>query len=395
MKWPTITLGEVATWGSGGTPKRSESAYFGEGVPWLSIADLNDGVVTSAKESLTPLGLRASTAKVVPAGTILVAMYGSIGKLGIAGTEVCTSQAIAFATPDPSRLDAKYLFHYLLAERPRLQRLGRGGTQMNIGQGDLKAWPIPLPPLEVQRHFVVILDQADLLLAQRRRASRLINDLTLATFLQMFGEEARRAVTTKSNSVHPRGWEWVLLTDVARLATGHTPDRKNPEYWNGEIPWISLPEIRALDGRTAFDTELRVTAAGVSNSSAVLLPEDTICFSRTASIGFVAKLGRPMATSQDFHNWVPGDAVNPDYLMSSLRASRPHLLRVSDGSIHQTIYQRVAEGFRLLLPPRELQDLFAFRLSSITELASRLEQAEAQARALREALAARLFLGAM
>jgi len=74
VTWPVMTLGEVAQWGSGGTPKRSESKYFGEGVPWLSIADLNDDVVTDAKESLTPLGVQNSSAKVVPAGTLLVAM---------------------------------------------------------------------------------------------------------------------------------------------------------------------------------------------------------------------------------------------------------------------------------------------------------------------------------
>ena len=142
-----VTLGDVAQWGSGGTPKRSIPEYFGDGTPWLSIADLNDGIVTSAKESLTADGIANSAAKIVPPGTLLVAMYGSIGKLGIAATEMATSQAIAFAKPREDLVDRRYLFHYLLAQRPRLQALGRGGTQMNIGQADLKAWPIPLPAM--------------------------------------------------------------------------------------------------------------------------------------------------------------------------------------------------------------------------------------------------------
>ena len=129
-----VRLSEVAEWGSGGTPNRSVGSFFGKGVPWLSIADLNDGIVYRAKESLTELGVSNSSAKIVPAGTVFVAMYGSIGKLGISAEAMCTSQAIAFAIPKPQVVEQRYLFHYLLNERPRLQALGRGGTQKNIGQ---------------------------------------------------------------------------------------------------------------------------------------------------------------------------------------------------------------------------------------------------------------------
>lgn len=187
----TLSLGEVAQWGSGGTPKRGNPAYFGPGVPWLSIADLNDGVVHSAKESLTNEGIANSSAKVVPPGTLFVAMYGSIGKLGIAGTDMATSQAIAFAKPNDELVDRRYLFHYLLAQRPRLQSLGRGGTQMNIGQADLKAWPIPMPPLPEQRRIAAILDQADVIRTKRRQVLAHLDSLTQSIFHDMFGGEAR------------------------------------------------------------------------------------------------------------------------------------------------------------------------------------------------------------
>lgn len=100
----------------------------------------------------------------------------------------------------------------------------------------------------------------------------------------------------------PHGWKWHLLTDVARLESGHTPSRRHPEWWGGDTPWIALPDIRALDGTTAFETTETVNAAGLANSSARLLPAGTVCLSRTASVGFVTVMGRPMATSQDFVN---------------------------------------------------------------------------------------------
>jgi type I restriction enzyme S subunit len=200
----TVALGDIATWGSGGTPSRSVREYFGNGIPWLSIADLNDGPVGEAKESLTELGLKNSSAKIVPTGTLLVAMYGSIGKLGIATRELCTSQAIAFAIPNPNCVHTRYLFHFLLTERRSLLALGRGGTQSNIGQGDLKAWKMPLLPLAEQRRIAEVLDRADALRAKRRAALAQLDSLTQAIFLDIFGDPA--ANTT--------GWNCVELADA-------------------------------------------------------------------------------------------------------------------------------------------------------------------------------------
>jgi|688.fasta_scaffold32280_3 type I restriction enzyme S subunit len=168
------TLGEIADWGSGGTPKRSNPAYFGVGTPWLSIADLNDGYVSAAKESLTKLGIANSSAKVVPKGTLLIAMYGSIGKLGIAEVELCTSQAIAHAKPKADKVLVRYLFHFLLSQRHLLIQKGRGGTQMNIGQADLKSWRIDLPTLDEQLEIVSKLDKVIVLKeAHEAQVSRL------------------------------------------------------------------------------------------------------------------------------------------------------------------------------------------------------------------------------
>lgn len=387
------TLGDIADWGSGGTPKRSVSEYFGDGFPWLSIADLNDGVIDEAKESLTDSGIKNSSAKLVPPGTILVAMYGSIGKLGVAGRDLCTSQAIAYAKPDPKLVDRSYLFYYLLSERSRLQSIGRGGTQMNIGQGDLKRWPIPLPSLEKQRQIAAILDQADTIRGKRRQVLDHLDTLAQSIFHDMFGKESWRAVTPAPRKSNEYGWHWVLLDEVGRLATGHTPNRNCEEYWNGSIPWISLPDIRALDGCEANDTSLHIAEAGVSNSSAVVLPPGTVCFSRTASVGFVTKMGRNMATSQDFHNWVPGPALNSEYLMAALRSSRSHLLSATDGSTHKTIYQRTAKQFRVLLPPRDVQDRFANWVEHINTQRALVQRALDADDELFASLQARAFRG--
>ena len=156
--WSVATLGEVARWGSGGTPKAGNSAYYGGDVPWAVIGDLNDGVVSSTKASISAEGLENSSAKLIGSGTLLVAMYGSIGKLGVAGVPMSTNQAIAFAVPHTNMTTTPWLFRYIESQRPALARSGKGATQQNISQTILKSWPVPLPALSEQAEIVRILD---------------------------------------------------------------------------------------------------------------------------------------------------------------------------------------------------------------------------------------------
>ena len=157
--WVETSLGELSDWGSGGTPSRSNPAYFGGAIPWVTISDLKDGVVLSTFASITEAALENSAAKLAPVGSILVALYGSIGKLGIAGIPVTTNQAIAYSLPNKWAFDSKYLYHYLRAERRNLLALGSGVTQKNIYLGDLKAYRFPLAPRHEQTRIVAKLEE--------------------------------------------------------------------------------------------------------------------------------------------------------------------------------------------------------------------------------------------
>lgn len=157
--WHHSELGKVAKWGSGGTPKANNPAYYGGNIPWAIIGDLNDGIVTETANSITRLGLDESSSKLVPKGTLLIAMYGSIGKLGIAGVDLATNQAIAFATPLMNVVTNKFLFHYLASQKEVFLASGKGMTQQNISQTMLKSWPIPIPPVAEQEKIVEILEE--------------------------------------------------------------------------------------------------------------------------------------------------------------------------------------------------------------------------------------------
>ena len=148
----------------------------------------------------------------------------------------------------------------------------------------------------------------------------------------------------------PRGWKWSALCDLARLESGHTPSRRHPEYWGGTIPWVSIGDARARHGRTIEDTAEKTNELGIENSSARVLPAKTVCLSRTASVGYVIVLGRPMATSQDFVNWVCSEDLAPDFLKHLLIAEGDGLLRFASGSVHQTIYFPEVKAFHICHP---------------------------------------------
>lgn len=165
----------------------------------------------------------------------------------------------------------------------------------------------------------------------------------------------------------PDGRRWVPLTDVARLETGHTPSRRHPEYWGGDIPWIGVRDATGNHGRTLHDTEQHTNQLGIDNSSARVLPSGTVCLSRTASVGYVVVMGRPMATSQDFVNWVCGPELDPAFLKYVLLAETAAFRRFASGTTHQTIYFPEVKAFHVALPDGTEQRAIASALGALDD----------------------------
>lgn len=190
----------------------------------------------------------------------------------------------------------------------------------------------------------------------------------------------------KPDTAPPSEWRWTALSEVARMESGHTPSRHVPGYWGGKIPWIGIRDATENHGRTLDRTKQTVSQAGIDNSSARVLPEGTVCLSRTASVGYVVVMGRPMATSQDFVNWVCSDAIDNRFLKYVLVSEHDSMLRFASGTTHQTIYYPEAKAFHVCLPPLPEQRAIANILSALddnAELNRRMnETLESMARAI-------------
>lgn len=182
----------------------------------------------------------------------------------------------------------------------------------------------------------------------------------------------------------PYAWDVGKVCLVARLESGHTPSRQHPEYWvesECTIPWFSLADVWQLrDGRQDYlgDTTEKVSARGLANSSARLLPAGTVVLSRTASVGFAGIMPRPMATTQDFANWICGPRICPEYLLHCFRAMQGEFERFRMGSTHQTIYMPDIRRLSIPLPERSDQErivaFLAARVPAIDTLIAKKER---------------------
>ena len=160
--WTETTLGEIAKWGSGGTPKSDNPFYYDGDIPWCVIGDLTEGEVSITEKSISEEGLRNSSAKIVEPGAVMIAMYGaSIGRTGIVAIPMATNQAIAFAYVDESKVINRYLFAYLQIQKQKFVDAGQGAAQPNISQTVLKDWPILLPSVKEQNRIVEIVSSMD------------------------------------------------------------------------------------------------------------------------------------------------------------------------------------------------------------------------------------------
>ncbi len=236
----------------------------------------------------------------------------------------------------------------------------------------LKELVFKVPPLAEQREIAVILFSVDetigkteAVIERLRNAQQAVMQALLkrglpgrhSKYLPLKAEW--RLGRLEGVAEIPDSWTLVRLTSEARLESGHTPSKRNPEYWDGDIPWVSLHDSKHLDVHEILDTAQKVSALGIDNSSARLLPRGTVVFSRTATVGKSTVLGRDMATSQDFANYICGESIHNRYLMHLFRNMGQEWSRLMSGSTHKTIYMPVFQELQVLLPRKEEQEMIA------------------------------------
>jgi type I restriction enzyme, S subunit len=193
--------------------------------------------------------------------------------------------------------------------------------------------------------------------------------------------------------VIPEDWSVVLLDTVAMRGSGHTPDKKHPEYWDGDIKWVSLKDSDQLDDLYIFDTAAKITPAGIANSSAVLHPAGTVILSRDAGVGKSAIMMDEMAVSQHFMAWKCGPRLDNHFLYYWLQAKKPEFERIAIGNTIKTIGLPYFKKLLFPLPSFVEQRTIAGALRDIDTQISVLDQLIAKKSDIKHAAMQQLFTG--
>ena len=196
--WEFDSLGAHHTVVSGGTPSRSNSSFWTGGtIPWVKTTEVNYCVISETEEHITPRGLENSAAKMLPGGTLLMAMYGqgvTRGKVAILGIEATCNQACAAITPKNDAVLPRYLYHFLTWRYDEIRSLAHGGQQQNLNLEIVRDLPIVYPKTDdEQNKIITILDSIDRKIALHRQKSAVLEDLFQSLLHKLMTGEIRFA----------------------------------------------------------------------------------------------------------------------------------------------------------------------------------------------------------
>jgi type I restriction enzyme, S subunit len=245
-------------------------------------------------------------------------------------------------------------------------------TMRNIGD----YW-LPLPPCSEQSAIAAFLDREtgkiDALMAEQRRLIELLKEKRQAVISHAVTKGLNPHAPLKPSGIEwlgdvPEHWEVSKMKWVAKMESGHTPDKKIAAYWeNCDIPWVSLNDTVYLkDNDYISDTAYRVNELGIKNSSARLLPARVVVFSRDATIGRCAITTRPMAVSQHFIAWVCGKSIIPEFLLLRLRSMTQELDHLTTGATLKTIGMPDVRTLITPVPPVAEQHTIVQHVSELT-----------------------------
>lgn len=399
--WVLTTLGDIARWGSGGTPSRSNKSFYGGDIPWFKTGELGPRLLLASEETITEAALQASSAKLFPAGSVALAMYGAtIGKVSILGLPAATNQACAVGQPESIATTSAFLYQYLRSQKDAFVAAGQGGAQPNISQTVVKAWPVPLPPLVEQRRIV---DKIDTVLARVDS----VNDrlARVAPLLKRFRQSVLAAATagslvngstaTLEGEVHSLG---ALLRKAQTGPFGSSLHRS--DYVASGVPLVNPMHI--VNGRIVPSAEMTVDAATARRLSEFRLELGDVVIGRRGVMGRCAVVGPTEA------GWLcgtgsmrlsPKASLTPEYLQLFL--SSPSTVAALEGeSVGSTMInlnQKILLALKIWVPPVTEQIEVVRRVALLFGYADRLETrlraTRTAAERLTPALLAKAFRG--
>lgn len=396
--WKWCRLGEVADWGSGGTPSRKNPEYYQGSIPWIKTGELNETYIFDSEEKVSEDAIKHSSAKIFPKETVVMAMYGAtIGKTAIFGIDASTNQACACAICH-KELDNHFLFNFLKSKKDYFLYNAKGGAQPNISQEIIKNTLIPLPPtLAEQQRIVNRIESMFAKLDEAKEKAQNVLDgfeTRKAAILHKAFTGELTAKWRKENGVSDDSWEEKTLGELLFPMTSKNPTGDTFRYI----------DIDAIDNENQVVRcpKTIVTSEAPSRASREL-KENDVLFSMVRpylkNIAFIDNSLSDCIASTGFYICRCKEVIFPFYLYNFLcsKDAIDYLMQFMKGDNSPSIRKDDLLGMKINLPTLPEQVEIVRILDIIIEKENKAKQAaEAvleQIDLLKKSILARAFRG--
>lgn len=356
--WIRISLEEVASVQTGVAKNDSLEGNLID-VDYLRVANVQDGYVDLSEMKKIKIAIEKVKRYLLQNGDVLLTEGGDFDKLGrgtvwLGQISPCIHQNHVFvARPDKTKLTPEFLSAQTGSDygKKYFQSCSKQSTNLaSINSSQLKAFPVILPPLPEQMAIADLLSTWDaaiektewLIKAKEKQFQWLLNEL----------------ITKPRKSGK---WKEVRLGDVAMMSSGGTPKSSVPEYYDGDILWVSIKDI-TQQGMFINDTERKLTALGLKNSSAKIFPKGCVLYAMYASIGEVSITNCDVSTSQAILGIQPNDCLNNHFLYHFLVSLKEKIKLQGQSGTQSNLNAQMVKDFRLPLPSIKEQNRIVMHL---------------------------------
>ena len=255
-------------------------------------------------------------------------------------------------------LDYRYLFYWFLlaGKTGELDQYFTGATIKHMPGQKLKEVVIDKPPLEIQHRIADILSAYDDLIENNQKQIKLLEEAARRLYKEWFvdlrfpGHE-----NTKIVDGVPEGWRVASIADICDTVGGGTPSTKIQSYYEkGDILWVTPTDITRNFSLALLDTEKKITPEGLKNSSAKMLPAETILMTSRASVGFFGMCKYEVCTNQGFISCIPKRENLQMYLLFNLKSRVEEIRQKAGGSTYLEISKTVFRELKIILPKDEV-----------------------------------------
>lgn len=334
-------------------------------------------------------------------GDLVVTSSGTLGKVGRIRAEhlplMMNTSVIRFRSKDVAVLDDGYLYCYLRSPvfQAAIRSFAVGGAQQNFGPTHLKRISLDLPALAQQKKIAQAISFFDDLIDNNRRRMALLEQSARLLYREWFvhlrfpGHEHVKVVDGV-----PDGWEQKTIGEIAETIGGGTPSTAVPEYWDdGDITWFSPTDLTRNDCLALLGSAKKITDVGLKNSSAKMLPPETILMSSRASIGYFGLYDGAACTNQGFISLIPRNDGYRYYLLYNLLARREEIESKARGTTFKEINKTTFRAMQIIWPDHGLATEFSEFAGAVMKQVRTLKQQSEKLREARDLLLPRLMRG--